>query len=592
MYLLFVVIWVNLKFIPFEAAANFDFNESVITAPNAGLILLYTGQYRPSDRVIYNTAMLPMTPATCYLLPIAAARRIPTCNNFTVHIRHKRFLTDIISIGVTTAALGTATASIVLTKNLEKKVSQLETSMQTMSDRLKIGEARMVQFEKNEIRLGMILQQSERLLNSTINQVNQHSGILETHENRLNKHQQLLANLQRDVMYNEQATISRFLNLAIHDIINEKPTLAFLHPSDMYLVVQSILQENNITISDKAEQIPIVELITKLIIRQQIDFIPAERYSNTPDIEIGKLTFTTFYAMPNEQISDFNIYKLITGPFVHHNKVVRLAQMPAYIGINSKENSSISWTNDDLSSCIFHLITTCRETPAEKTSPYGNPCLEQILSGNKLRSCRTEQAKSNLPYIQQLQNGRWLISTNTTSLHCIRTPTQYTLTSKTSIWSENAQVIIPPVAIVTVPNGTTIHCPEFNLPGPITPDTRSIINIIKNLSTIEEDNEVIDMHTELTSNATWDKLPYVNGDIDDWLQDMLATTQTNKENNRIPWHDQHSRGFMIGLFIVIGGLICIIVFLIWYIKRSINSKITILPTTKLTIQLVFDVTFD
>jgi hypothetical protein len=578
-YLLLGAILFNLEFSSLEPATNIDFNESIITAPNAGLILLYKGQYRPSNHVIYNTAMFPMTASTCYLLPIKAARKIPTCNNFTLNIRNKRFLADIISIGVSSAALGTATASMVLTKTLAKKVNQLETSMQTMSNRLEIGEARMVQFDKNQIRLGMILQQSERVLNSTVNQVNQHSQTLEIHDKRLNDHQQRLVNLQQHVMDNEQATVNRFLNLAIHDIINDKPTLAFLDPSEIYFVVKSILQENNITISENAEQIPIVELITKLILRQQIDFIPAERYSNIPGIEIGKLTFTTFYAMPNEEISDFNIYQVITGPFVHHNKVVRLAQMPTYIGINAKGKSSISWTNDDISSCIFHLITTCRETPAEKTSQYGNACLEQILSGNKLRSCRTEQTKINLPHIQQLQNGRWLISMNNTSLHCIRTPTQYTRTSSTSIWNENSEVIIPPVAIVTVPNGTTIHCPEFNLPGPITPDTRSIINIIKNLSTIEEDNEVIDMHKELTSNVTWDKLPYLNGDIDELLQEMLETTQTSKANNVISWHNQHSSKFIIGLSIIIAALIVIIVFLIWYAKRSINGKITIaLPT--------------
>jgi hypothetical protein len=120
----------------------------------------------------------------------------------------------------------------------------------------------------------------------------------------------------------------------------------------MYLVVKGILQENNITIS-AVERILIVEVITKLIIRQQIDFILVERYSNIIGNEIGKLTFTTFYAVPNKQKSNFNMYKVITGPCIHGNKVVQLAQMPVYIEINSKEKSSISWTNNDLSSCTF-----------------------------------------------------------------------------------------------------------------------------------------------------------------------------------------------------------------------------------------------
>ena len=100
-----------------------------------------------------------------------------------------------------------------------------------------------------------------------------------------------------------------------------------------------------------------------------------------------------------------------------------------------------------------------------------------------MRSCLIEQTKTDPPYVEQLQNGRWLISTNNSILHWIRTPTQRGLPSGAAVWSENTQVVIPQTAVVTVPNGTTIHCPEFNLPGPVIPGARPIINIIKNLST-------------------------------------------------------------------------------------------------------------
>ena len=377
-------------------------------------------------------------------------------------------------------------------------------------------------------------------------------------------------------MNNEQAIVNRFLGLAVHDIINNKPTLAFLHPSDKSLVIRSIFQENNITISDIVQQVPIVEVITKLIIRQQIDFIPRERYSNTLSTEIGKLTFTTFFAMPNEKKSNFNIYRVITGPFVHNNRVVQLAQMPIYIGINSKEKSSISWTEDDLSACIFQVMTVCRETPTEKRFQYGNKCLEQVLTGKTLHNCRIEQVKVNLPYIRQLQNGRGLISTNRTTLNCIRTTTQNNAASKTAVWSKNVQVVIPPNAIVTVPNGTTIHCPEFNLPGPITPDVRPIINVIKNLSIFEEHSAIIDMHQELISNITWNKLPYINGDVHDLIQEMVAqATETSSSHNAISWHNQHLSKFTIVFLSLIAVLIVISVLLIGYIKCSTGNKTTI-----------------
>ena len=102
--------------------------------------------------------------------------------------------------------------------------------------------------------------------------------------NQVNQHQQLLISLQQRVVNDEQATTNQYLNLAAHSIFNNKPTLAFLHPADMYAVVRSILQNNNITIPDEAQQISIIELITKLIVGQQIKFIPAERYANTSSI--------------------------------------------------------------------------------------------------------------------------------------------------------------------------------------------------------------------------------------------------------------------------------------------------------------------
>ncbi|CAF4691101.1 unnamed protein product, partial [Rotaria magnacalcarata] len=92
---------------------------------------------------------------------------------------------------------------------------------------------------------------------------------------------------------------------------------------------------------------------------------------------------------------------------------------------------------------------------------------------------------------------------------------QAILTSRTIIWSENSQAIVPPIALISVPNGTTIHCPGFNLLGSMILDAKAnILNIIKNLSQIEENNEIIDIHKEFNSNTTWEKLPYVSGSVD------------------------------------------------------------------------------
>lgn len=135
---------------------------------------------------------------------------------------------------------------------------------------------------------------------------------------------------------------------------------------------------------------------------------------------------------------------------------------------------------------------------------------------------------------------------------------------------------IPPMAIVTVPNGTTIHCPEFSLSGPITPERKSTINIIKNLTIVEENNELIDMHKELISNTTWNKLPYLNGDMDDWLQQIIAKTTERMNDNEIQsWHNRHSGKIMIILGLSFGILTVIVIFLTWYGKKNNPSKITI-----------------
>lgn len=248
--------------------------------------------------------------------------------------------------------------------------------------------------------------------------------------------------------------------------------------------------------------------------------------------------------------------------------MVRLAQMPSYVGINKEENSSITWTNDDTSACIFDMITTCRVTPAQKLLEQENMCLAQILSGNPLKNCRTKHAKVNLPYIQQVQTGRWMISTNNTFLHCIRTTTQIKPATKTAVWSENEEAIIPPVAIISVPNGTTIYCPGFNLPGPITPDSKSIINIIKNLSTVPSMNEITDMHQDLLSNETWEKLPYINGDIDALLEKMISqTTQKSNNDDRIPWHSEHAGKVLI--IIMFGlGLFILVIIIVLFLRRT------------------------
>ena len=132
---------------------------------------------------------------------------------------------------------------------------------------------------------------------------------------------------------------------------------------------------------------------------------------------------------------------------------------------------------------------------------------------------------------------------------------------------------MPPVALVSVPNGTIVHCPRFNLPGSAITDIKPIINIIKNLSITEENKEVIDMHKELVSNATWKKLPYVNSEVDALIQHMLSQTIHAEKNNFKRTHLNRSSSKVIVLLLVSIVLLTIIIGLrIWCEKRSSNTN--------------------
>jgi hypothetical protein len=85
----------------------------------------------------------------CYLIPISALKKIPRCNltnnmaNFidreahpTKKIaamkRNKRFLTDIISIGIGTADLTLSTVNMIQTANLKNEMKTVTESLKTL----------------------------------------------------------------------------------------------------------------------------------------------------------------------------------------------------------------------------------------------------------------------------------------------------------------------------------------------------------------------------------------------------------------------------------------------------------------------------
>ena len=79
--------------------------------------------------------------------------------------------------------------------------------------------------------------------------------------------------------------------------------------------------------------------------QQEISFVPTiELKTSSNGVIIGKLLFTSFFAAANYDEKPFFVYEPKPVPFNHTNKRVRLARMPAYIGIHPGSRRFIRWS--------------------------------------------------------------------------------------------------------------------------------------------------------------------------------------------------------------------------------------------------------
>ena len=81
------------------------------------------------------------------------------------------------------------------------------------------------------------------------------------------------------------------------------------------------------------------------------------------------------------------------------------------------------------------------------------------------------------------------------------------------------------------------------------------------------------MHNELVSNATWEKLSYVNGEVDALIQHMLSQTiHAEKTNFKKTYLNRNSSNVIVLLLVSIVLLAIIIGLRIWCDKRSSNTN--------------------
>ena len=97
-----------------------------------------------------------------------------------------------------------------------------------------------------------------------------------------------------------------------------------------------------------------IDLVTRLLVRQEISFIPTiELRTSTYGVIIGELVFTSYSAASNYDEKPFFVYEPIPIPFNHAHKRVRLVQMPAYIGNYPDSRQFVRWSREEAESCSF-----------------------------------------------------------------------------------------------------------------------------------------------------------------------------------------------------------------------------------------------
>src|ERR1700722_13216875 len=168
-----ILMWV-LILISFSSFSGAIYSENTTIAhPETGLFLDYLGPYIPAQGVIHNLAIFPMTAATCHLLPLSAAEKIPACN-FTMK-RTKRILPVLISLGAGIVNLGMSLANTIQTAFLKKETASVKKPLADVIETMQIQGAYLARIQAGQLVLAEQLEMTQGALNSTLPVLQSHS---------------------------------------------------------------------------------------------------------------------------------------------------------------------------------------------------------------------------------------------------------------------------------------------------------------------------------------------------------------------------------------------------------------------------------
>ena len=589
---------------PTFALVNFTIPKTDIVHTRSGLILHYLSQYQPSYKIVTFTVTIPMAKGMCYLIPTSSMKRIPLCErNNTEKMtkkdgrnrlgkkyakkwtivnrprtkqaknRPKRFISEIISIGIGTGAMGISTANMIRISNLKNDVKALTNSLRNMDQSLESHQAQMLHPQEGQLKLAEEFNNTQIALNQTMEFVNEHTTVLRNHESALRTITSMTIFSSNKLKSFVHALETHFIHTSIEDILANTLNLRFIHHKDIPNVIKFLTQVINVSFDESNISIPEIELITSLLVRQQIDFIPTKTLELTENgLMIGKLLFTSYFAAPNRNEASYSVYELVLIPFNQGNTWVRLTQMPAFLRLDPKSQQFIRWSKDEAMSCNFVLMSSCRETPPIRKDWTDN-CLYQSLTDSVLNTCRTELYPE--PVFVHRVGQHWVVSTNS-STRCHST--LITDSDQHEI-IDNDEIMLPPVALLTTMDTKSLTCDRFFLPG-LPMQSGPTVNIIQNVTINPVEKDLVDLHSMLSNDLHWVKLLYIPSHIRAIIDFIISTKKTTPAHHYTRWLESPIPYFMI----FIGAMMLVLTTaLIFYIrkKKVKNTNFTItMPSMK------------
>jgi hypothetical protein len=594
--------------VPSSGLVNFSIPKADILHTKSGLILQYLSEYHPANRIVTFTVTIPMYPDMCHLIPKGSMKKIPQCQpNSAVMLKHaresltmekykpaftkrsttvssSRFGTTsstfppktmstvfgrqkrvaaaaVVFIGAGVLAGGTAIYNWFQNRNLKEQLKQMQDALQSMTSSAQSLQAQIFHLNDGELKVAHELNYTQLALNKTIALVNEHASLLKDHSDALRIAMTNTVFLSYRLASVVHATETHFIHTSMEDILANRLNLHFVHQKDLPSVIDKVSQSLNISFDDIDNSLPMVEVITRLLVRQQIEFIPNKSPNSTDSIPvIGQLGITSFFAGPYPDQEPFSVYEAIPVPFNQDSRRLRLAQMPAYIGLAQKSQQVIRWSEEEAEACAFTLMTTCRSTPPTRNQSQ-DECLYQILTDSPLKACRTETYKD--PLFLRRVGHHWAISTK-------KNITCHSVTTSDldhHVIGSNEKITLPAMVIVTTADTKSLICDQFSLPGlPVSVATP--IHLIYNESVNPIGKDFLDLQQTLANETHWAKLPYIPEDMQAVI-DFIASTPKPITATYFQRFREHPVSLSTMVLVPMGITLSII--LVYYIRMKKNS---------------------